>query len=182
MTDAPVKPSALKARDGAQQDTTSLDPILGKGTHRDYIAHAFRWGWANRLTRNFLDLDNNRLLDAGCGPHAPLATELSISPPIIDIETKTYVEYVGVDLNNVKPRVNPKWATFYGKFDLIARYQELVDTHGQFAMATSFEVADARAPGGVHRGDPSVPRDPRPPRLVDARLGRVWEDGEEPHR
>lgn len=133
----------LSAREGADQDTTSLDPGRPTiGSHRDYIAHSFRWGWANRLTKQFLDDDNNRLLDAGCGPNAPMAVELAVSPPIIDLPTKTYIQYVGVDLNKIKPRVRPKWAEYRGEFDFIKRHQELVDEFGPFRMCTNFEVLE----------------------------------------
>jgi hypothetical protein len=135
--------SKLTARSGASQDTTSLDPARPNiGTHRDYLAHAFRWNWAQRLVPKFLGEFNPRLLDAGCGPTAPMAVELAVQPPIVDIPSKTYIQYVGVDLNAIKPRVNPKWATYIGEFDLIARYPELVEEFGKFGMAVSFEVAE----------------------------------------
>lgn len=131
------------ARGGADQDVTSLDPSRPTiGTHRDYIAHTFRWGWAQRLIPRYLDASNPRILDAGCGPNAPMAVEMAVQPPIVDIPTKTYAHYVGVDLNKIKPRTNPKWATYIGEFDLINRYQELIDEFGQFGMAVSFEVAE----------------------------------------
>lgn len=133
----------LTARSGASQDTTSLDPARPNiGTHRDYLAHAFRWNWAQRLVPKFLGELNPRLLDAGCGPTAPMAVELAVQPPIVDIASKTYIQYVGVDLNTIKPRVNPKWADYKSEFDLIARYPELIEEYGQFGMAVSFEVAE----------------------------------------
>lgn len=133
----------LSARDGADQDMTSLDPSRPTiGTHRDYLAHCERWSFAQRLVPKFLSAANPRILDAGCGPNAPMAVELAVQPPIVDIPTKTYAHYVGVDLNKIKPRTNPKWATYIGEFDLINRFQELIDEFGQFGMAVSFEVAE----------------------------------------
>lgn len=127
------------ARSGASQDTTSLDPSRDTiGTHRDYLAHCLRWSWARRVLIKRLGAGSNRLLDAGCGPKAPLVVELATSPPIVDIASKTYIEYVGVDLNRIKPAVKPKWASYIGEFDLVERYEELgLET---FDAASSFEV------------------------------------------
>lgn len=132
----------LSAREGAEQDMTSLDASRDTiGSHRDYLGHVFRFGFANRLTKKYLDVDNPRLLDAACGPKAPLAVELAVSPPIVDIPTKTYIEYVGVDLNKLKPSVRPKWATFHQEFDFIKRYEELLEA-GPFRMITNFECLE----------------------------------------
>lgn len=131
-----MKPTA---RSGASQDTTSLDPSRSTiGTHRDYLSHCARWSWAQRLVPKLLGEGRNRILDAGCGPNAPMAVELAVQPPIVDIATKTYAEYVGVDLNTIRPRTNPKWATYIGDFDFIERYAEL----GKFDMVVSFEVLE----------------------------------------
>ena len=127
------------ARAGADQDTTSLDPSRGTvGSHRDYIAHCIRWGWARRILIKQLGADSNRHLDAGCGPKAPLVVELATSPPIVDIPTKTYIDYWGVDLNVIRPAVRPKWARYVGEFDLVERYEEL--GLESFDSVSSFEV------------------------------------------
>lgn len=141
-TNQPIKASALKARAGADQDTTSLDATRETiGSHRDYLGHVFRFGFANRLTRKFLDADNPRLLDAACGPKAPLAVELAVSPPIVDIPTKTYIQYFGVDLNKIKPIIKPKWAAYHSEFDFIKRYPELLEG-GPFRMIVNLECLE----------------------------------------
>lgn len=111
-----------KQREERQFDTTSLRHI-----GRDYIAHAFRWGWAARFCKG------KSVLDAGCGVDASLARVLHFPPGVRP------ARYVGIDYNRAPARYpGDKWASFRWEFDLTARYKEL----GTFERVVSFEVLE----------------------------------------
>lgn len=134
-----VQPTRRKTKRAEDQDMNRFDqtslsaPANGEGqVHRDYIAHAFRWGFA---CRRFVVQDESKVLDVGCGPLRPLQDVMlfgySARPAI----------YVGCDLNDIKPTGYSR-AHLYPHFNFIERYQELIDTHGQFDLVTNLEVIE----------------------------------------
>lgn len=50
-------------------------------------------------------------------------------------------QYVGVDLNKLKPS-NSKKITFYGEFDFTSRYNELIEEFGEFDVCVNYEVIE----------------------------------------
>lgn len=82
--------------------------------HRDYAAHFFRWGWATRLIK-----PTDRVLDIGCGSDLALPYVLAMGGRYVP------ERYVGVDLNKLDG--GPGWADLRGEFNIIDRWQELLD-------------------------------------------------------
>lgn len=124
------KRSKKKVDESREYDRTQLrDKTHGHQVHRDYAAHFFRWGWAQRFC------PGKKVLDTGCGQDLPLYRVLMAG--------KAWLPelYVGVDLNPLD-EPTAKWATAYGEFNLVERYEEIVAKHGYFDIATSFEVIE----------------------------------------
>lgn len=114
-------------------DQTFLDPDT-EIVHRDYIAHAMRWGFAKR---NFITHEQTSVLDVGCGPDRPLMLVLfgGIGPnPLAK-------RYVGVDMNRIKPTKHAR-TTLYPEFNFIERHKELRKKEGTFDLITNFEVIE----------------------------------------
>jgi SAM-dependent methyltransferase len=129
----------------------------GRTVHRDYLAHALRWGFvAEEIERAGKVVDyvegialrygwvqrnipqGQKVLDIGCGQDQPLLYVLG---------ARNYPKtYVGVDLNRISKKSNVKWATIYDQFDFVNRSAELFEKHGKFNVATCFEVAEHMEP------------------------------------
>lgn len=110
-------------------DKTSLRANShGQWVHRDYLAHAFRWGFAGRYVTN-----ETEVLDVGCGPDCAMVGVLTMP------RNQVPRRYVGVDVNR-EPRRHPtrQWATFRWEFNFLERYAEL----GQFDLVINFEVIE----------------------------------------
>lgn len=112
-----------------QFDKTQLKAgALAKTTHKDYMGHVFRWGFASRFINR-----TTSVLDVGCGQDQPLVTELSGS------KSKIPKMYVGVDLNKIKNPLNRKWVTIIDEFNFLDNYA-LLDNYEKFNVITNFEV------------------------------------------
>lgn len=110
-------------------DGTSLrSNTHGRFIHRDYAAHFFRWGFAQRFINN-----QTTVLDVGCGVECPLARALNFPQKVRP------ARYVGVDWNP-QPKSVPgdRWAEFRWGFDFTRRYAEL----GKFDLVVTFEVLE----------------------------------------
>lgn len=124
------KRSKKKVDETREYDKTQLrGKTHGHQVHRDYAAHFFRWSWAQRFC------PGKKVLDTGCGQDLPLYKILMAG--------KAWLPelYVGVDLNVLTPPT-AKWAHTYGEFNLVERWREVVNQHGQFDLVTSFEVIE----------------------------------------
>lgn len=114
-------------------DQTFLDPAA-EIVHRDYIAHALRWGWAKK---NFIVHEQTNVLDVGCGPDRPLMLVLfgGIGPnPLAK-------RYVGVDMNKIKPTRHAR-TTLYPEYNFIENHKKLKKAEGEFELITNFEVIE----------------------------------------
>lgn len=112
-------------------DKTSLKVTKYDGLHRDYIAHAFRWGFiSTRLVKQQV----TRVLDIGCGTDCPLSKLLSSR--IIFVPKS----YLGVDLNNFKPPFNFKWASWRPGFNFSEQWRELEPA--RYDLITCLEVVE----------------------------------------
>lgn len=104
-----------KDRPERRFDRTQLhEDVHGNFVHRDYMAHALRWGWIQR------QLEPNRsVLDVGCGQDLPLLKVLGGGghPRLPSL-------YCGVDLNKL-PEVNRPWVQLFPEFCFHERHQEL---------------------------------------------------------
>ena len=100
----------------------------GQWVHRDYLAHAFRWGFAGRFVTG-----DTEVLDVGCGVDVPMINILTM--PRNQVPKK----YVGVDLNR-EPRRAPSrgWAVLRWEFNFVERHAEL----DQFDLVTCFEMLE----------------------------------------
>ncbi len=110
-------------------DTSSLRRgAHGKWVHRDYLAHAFRWGFAGRFVTG-----DTRVLDVGCGPDVPMVDALTMP------RNQVPKAYLGVDLNR-EPRSHPtrQWATFQWECDFTKEYKKL----GRHDLVLSFEALE----------------------------------------
>lgn len=111
----------------------------GKYVHRDYLAHAFRWGWVSRHL-----VKDARLLDVGCGQELPLMHVLSGSKSLLPSL------YVGVDLNAVPFGESPKWARVQEKFNFVDDYETLAskvpEAEGGFDEIVNFEMIEHMMP------------------------------------
>lgn len=114
-------------------DQTSLDTDTDV-IHRDYIAHALRWGFSKR---RFIMHEATQVLDVGCGPHRPLLLVLFGGIGASPLAKR----YVGVDLNKIKP-TSHKRSTLYPEFNFIERVEELRKKEGTFNLITNFEVIE----------------------------------------
>lgn len=114
-------------------DQTFLDTEKQDIVHRDYLAHAFRWGFAKD---HYIEHEKTRVLDVGCGPNRPLMTVL-----FGGIGTKLAKSYVGVDMSDIKP-TRHKRTTLYPKTNFLTSWPEIAEEHGPFDLITCFEVIE----------------------------------------
>lgn len=125
-------------RTGRAEKTRTFDQtFLDTDTdviHRDYIAHALRWGFSKR---NFIVHEKTQVLDVGCGPTRPMLLVLFGGIGANPLARR----YVGVDLNKIKP-TNHKRSTLYPEFNFIERVEELRKLEGTFDLITNFEVIE----------------------------------------
>lgn len=131
-----------KVREHGSYDTTSLRKTsMERRVHRDYLAHVFRWGWADRYIGQRQQL-HRRVVEAGCGQDMPLFNVFTLQQSYLpDL-------YVGVDLNSIpwlrkKKEGSYAWADVREKFNFVERYGELLADYGPtFDFAVSFEVIE----------------------------------------
>lgn len=125
-------------RTGRAEKTRTFDQtFLDTDTdviHRDYIAHALRWGFSKR---NFIVHEVTGVLDVGCGPTRPMLLVLFGGIGAFPLAKR----YVGVDLNKIKPTQH-KRSTLYPEFNFIERVEELRKKEGTFELITNFEVIE----------------------------------------
>lgn len=125
-------------RTGRAEKTRTFDQtFLDTDTdviHRDYIAHALRWGFSKR---NFIKHEQTSVLDVGCGPTRPMLLVLFGGIGANPLAKR----YVGVDLNKIKP-TSHKRSTLYPEFNFIERVDELKKKEGTFDLITNFEVIE----------------------------------------
>lgn len=125
-----------KDRPERRFDRTQLhEDVHGNLVHRDYLAHAFRWGW---VTRQMKLQGHGKVLEVGCGQDLPLLKVMSGIGHQPEL-------YVGVDLNKL-PEVKRNWAKIYGEFCFHDRHQELPY---DFDIAVCMEVIEH---GGIGDG------------------------------
>lgn len=125
-------------RTGRAEKTRTFDQtFLDTDTdviHRDYIAHALRWGFSKR---NFIIHEKTQVLDVGCGPTRPMLLVLFGGIGASPLAKR----YVGVDLNKIKP-TSHKRSTLYPEFNFIEQVEELRKKEGTFDLITNFEVIE----------------------------------------
>ena len=122
-------------------DTTSLrGTVHGRLIHRDYAAHWFRWGFAERLI--MLPDNQHRVLDIGCGVDLPLCKAM------VHTHKQTLMPqlYVGTDLNEIKSYPGSAKVKVHAPFDFVADHQQLYDLYGPFTHAVCYEVVEHMAP------------------------------------
>jgi len=118
-------------RDARDFDTTQLKlGGHGRTLHRDYSAHFFRWSFARKFIKS-----SDNVLEIGCGEEKPLSKILTGGA------AARVNQYVGVDLNKLKPS-NSQRLTFYGEFDFIKGHRQLIKSHGQFDVVVHLEVIE----------------------------------------
>lgn len=116
-------------------DQTFLDPDSGI-IHRDYIAHAFRWGFAKR---RFIEHEKTRVLDVGCGPDKPLF--LVLFGGIGGGDGGFPATYTAVDLNKVKPSRHQR-TKIYDQTNFFVAWSAILKERGPFDLITNFEVIE----------------------------------------
>jgi len=127
-------PGKGKAREDREFDQTYLSTEKhGKLVHRDWIAHAMRWGFAHRFCKG------KRVLDVGCGPEWNLGKVLCCHGNM-GIRPE---HYVGVDLSNIEER-STKYYTVRGDVDFTAPLTAGIFEmeHGDFDVVCCFEVIE----------------------------------------
>jgi len=128
--------TSRKPREERRFDKTQL--VDTELVHRDYAAHFFRWSWVQHEVRF-----GAKLLDVGCGAHAPLLGVVATNRGRVRPNN-----YTGVDLNKINRKSVPAWADVRGEFDFTARYKEL--SKATFDRVVCFEVIEHM---GVRDGD-----------------------------
>lgn len=105
----------------------------GRLVHRDWIAHAMRWGFAHRFCKG------KRVVDLGCGPEWNLGKVLCCHGNM-GIRPE---HYVGVDLSEIEERTT-KFYSLRGGVDVTTRADadRLAEEFGSFDVACSFEVIE----------------------------------------
>jgi 2-polyprenyl-3-methyl-5-hydroxy-6-metoxy-1,4-benzoquinol methylase len=114
-------------------DQTFLDTQNQDIIHRDYIAHAFRWGFCKE---NFIEHEKTRVLDVGCGPTKPLMLVL-----FGGIGNTLAKSYTGVDLNAVKPTRHAR-SKIYERTNFLEEWETILEERGPFDLITNFEVIE----------------------------------------
>lgn len=114
-------------------DQTFLDTSNQDIIHRDYIAHAFRWGFCKE---NFVEHERTRVLDVGCGPTRPLLAVL-----FGGIGNTLAKSYTGVDLSPVKGTKHARSA-IYGNTNFLEEWERILEERGPFDLITNFEVIE----------------------------------------
>lgn len=114
-------------------DQTFLDTQSQDLIHRDYIAHAFRWGFCKE---NFVEHEKTRVLDVGCGPTRPLMLVL-----FGGIGNTLAKSYTGVDLNDIKPTRHAR-TQLYPNTNFIEEWETVLEERGPFDLITNFEVIE----------------------------------------
>lgn len=119
-------------RDTRDYDTTQLrEAGHGLALHRDYSAHFWRWSFARRFITS-----KHNVLEVGCGEDKPLSK-------ILTRGAAAHVNhYTGVDLNKLKQSSSQR-LTFYGEFNFVNRYKELLRTNPDgFDVVVNYEVIE----------------------------------------
>lgn len=116
-------------------DQTFLDPDSGV-IHRDYLAHALRWGFSKR---QFIQHDVSRVLDVGCGPDKPLF--MILFGGIGGGDGGFPKEYTAVDLNRVKPTRHQR-SQVYSETNFFEAWKTILKERGPFDLITNFEVIE----------------------------------------
>lgn len=116
-------------------DQTFLDPDSGI-IHRDYIAHALRWGFSKR---HFIVHEKSRVLDVGCGPDKPLF--MVLFGGIGGGDGGFPKSYTAVDLNKVKPTKH-KRSKIYSETNIFDEWDTILAERGPFDLITNFEVIE----------------------------------------
>jgi len=124
-------PGKAAPREERRFDNTYLTPDTHK-VHRDYLAHAFRWGFAHRFCKG------ERVLDVGCGAEWPLGQVLQ-NHGNLGIRAE---KYVGVDAGPKPKEKRTVLADLWPDFSFGERWQELVAAYGKFGVVCSFEVIE----------------------------------------
>lgn len=121
-----------KLRDDREYDTSQLrEAGHGKGLHRDYSGHFWRWSFARR----FITIKHN-VLEIGCGEDRPL------SKILVGGAAAHVNHYTGVDLNKLKTS-NSQRLKFIGEFNFVERHKELLkDTPEGFDVVVHYEVIE----------------------------------------
>jgi hypothetical protein len=115
LNQEPQRTRSGKDRPPRRFDKTQLhEDQHGQFVHRDYLAHALRWGWIQRQLE-----PGKSVLDVGCGQDLPLLKVLGGGghPRLPSL-------YCGVDLNTL-PEVNRPWVRLHPEFCFHERHAEL---------------------------------------------------------
>lgn len=113
----------------------------GQAVHRDYIAHAFRWGFISHRLIN----RETRVLDVGCGVDTPLAKVITMNKSLIP------ASYLGVDFNKEpKGKVfKAKWAEFRWGYNFCDNWPDLAMEQDPFDVIVNLEVVEHMRPESV---------------------------------
>lgn len=131
-----AKPPGTRKQDLDRRfDKTQLRANMhGRLVHRDYAAHFFRWGYAQRFVG-----PKTRVLDIGCGQDLPLQNILGASPSTVP------ELYVGVDMNKLR-ECKRKWVLLFDEFNFIDSYPRILNHERVggvgFDLITCFEVIE----------------------------------------
>lgn len=122
-------PRKKPGEDSRDFDTTALkETALKNFVHRDYAAHFFRWGFAERWVAND---HSQRILDIGCGPDQAFAKLLCYK--------RWPRELVSVDYAPVKNTRNTTWHTLLAPFDFTKDWRKI---QPGFDVVVCFEVIE----------------------------------------
>lgn len=131
--------------DGEFDKTQLREKMHGKRVHRDYLAHALRWGWATRQLHC-----GDHVLEIGCGQDQPLAKVIEGQQSFKGDPEAGRPTYVGVDLNKIPQPFGARWATIIPETNLLTMSKgeraELIPTWGAFTVGVSFEVIEHMTP------------------------------------
>lgn len=118
-------------------DQSQLNSKLqGRMIHRDYAAHWFRWGFANRLIK--LPKNQHTVLDVGCGSEIMLSQVLFATQ---NPQNRPKL-YVGIDLNPIRKQSNAMGLKVHAPFNFVDDWVQLQNLYEPFTHATCFEVIE----------------------------------------
>ena len=128
-------------REGRRFDNTHLSPEKANRLGRDYIAHAFRYGWPMNVVREYIGAGAT-ILEMGCGSEIPFFRALTCDHSAV----KYYKPkcFVAADLNRIKyhPQVTGCRSIILGECNIVDNPEKIPSDVDPFDLIVSFEVIE----------------------------------------
>jgi len=128
-------------RENRRFDTTDLIPHKAYRLGRDYIAHAFRYGWPMRIVRDHIG-PGACILEMGCGAEIPFFRTLTCDHSAVKYYKPDV--FVAADLNVIKyrPTINGCRTVLLDRCNIVDDPHKVPTDVPPFDLIVSFEVIE----------------------------------------